>query len=293
MKKHLLVTCALAVLLPSNTLIFAADPSAAPAGPQTFSAYPGAADAKTELHELVAKIQAKLKAGKKTEQDLADDLKQFDVLLAEHKGQATDDVAQILMMKAQLYLQILDNTDKGVELITQLKRDFPDTTQGKNADKILASIKAAEASKKVSRGLAEKTKFPDFTEQDVTGKSLSIANYKGKVVLLDFWATWCGPCRGELPNVIKIYNTYHDKGFEIIGISLDSDKSKLTAFTDEQKMPWQQYFDGLGWQNKLAVKYGVQSIPATYLLDGNGMIIAKDVRGEALEAAVAKALTKN
>jgi hypothetical protein len=93
-----------------------------------------------------------------------------------------------------------------------------------------------------------------------------------------------------LPNVLKTYEKHHDKGFEIIGISLDQDKQKLTSFTESKKMPWVQYFDGKGWQNKLASKYGIKSIPATYLLDGQGKIIAKDLRGEALEAAVAKAL---
>jgi hypothetical protein len=93
--------------------------------------------------------------------------------------------------------------------------------------------------------------------------------------------------------VIKSYEKHHDKGFEIIGISLDEDKEKLKSFTGEKKMTWQQYFDGKGWGNKLAVKYGVQSIPATFLLDSQGKIIGRDLRGEALEEAVSKALAKN
>ena len=112
-------------------------------------------------------------------------------------------------------------------------------------------------------------------------------------MLLDFWATWCGPCVQELPNVVKTYDKYHSQGFEVIGISLDRDRQKLAGFTKEKKMPWPQYFDGLVWENKLAVKYGINGIPATFLLDGQGKIIAKDLRGEALEQAVAKALGKN
>jgi peroxiredoxin len=96
----------------------------------------------------------------------------------------------------------------------------------------------------------------------------------------------------ELPNVIKIYDTYHKQGLEIIGISLDKDQQKLLSFTKEKNMAWPQYFDGLVWQNKLAVKYGVNSIPATYLLDGQGSIIGSDLRGDDLEQAVAKALAK-
>jgi thiol-disulfide isomerase/thioredoxin len=121
---------------------------------------------------------------------------------------------------------------------------------------------------------------------------LSLANYKGRVVLIDFWATWCGPCVAELPSLLKTYEKHHGNGFEIIGISLDEDQTKLEDFMKQKKMTWQQFFDGQGWQNKLGQKYGVNSIPATYLLDGEGKIIGKDLRGDELEAAVARALAK-
>jgi len=249
-------------------------------------------DAGTELKDLVTKISAKIKEGAKSEQALAPELKEFEALVAKHKGEKSEDAAQILNMEAMLYLQILDNTDKGTELLNQLKRDFPDTKAGQSVDKVLESIKAQEGAKKIQRSLTVGSQFPDFSEKDVAGKPLSIANYKGKVVLIDFWATWCMPCVRELPNVIKAFEAYHKKGFEIIGISLDKDKDKLTAFTKEKDMTWPQYFDGLGWQNKLAVKYGVNSIPATYLLGGDGKIIGKDLGGEALEKAVSEALTR-
>jgi len=277
MKHKLLIVLAALTLSLSNQPGFAAEKS----------------DASAELKDLIAKVQAKLQADKKSETDLADELKEFDTLLARHKDEKTDEVANILNMKAMLYLQVFDNTEKGVELIKQIKRDFPDTMPGKNADQMLDSLKQQAEAKKVRESLVAGAKFPDFDEKDVAGKPLSIANYKGKVVLLDFWATWCPPCRAELPSVIKTYEKHHPKGFEIIGISLDKEEAKLTSFTKEKEMTWQQYFDGKGWGNKLAAKYGVQSIPATYLLDGEGKIIGKDLRGEELEAAVAKALAKN
>lgn len=239
-------------------------------------------DAAAELKALVSKIQAKLAEDKKTEKDLAPELKEFDALIAKHHGEKTDAVAQIVFMKALLYVQVFENTEKGVEMLKGLKNDFPGTKAAENAEPVI-----------IKSSLVSGAKFPDFEEKDVAGKPLSIANHKGKVVLIDFWATWCGPCVQELPNVLKAYDKYHSKGFEIIGISLDQKEDALKNFTATKKMAWQQYFDGKGWGNKLAVRYGVNSIPATYLLDGEGKIIGKDLRGDALAEAVAKALPKN
>ncbi len=244
------------------------------------------AQARADLQVLVGKIQGKINEGKRSETDLAGEIKEFDALLAKYKDQKTDDVAKILLMKAMLYLQMFENVAKGEALIGQLKTEFPGTAPAQQGEDMLASLK-------IKNGMAIGAKFPDFDEKDLAGKPLSVANYKGKVVLVDFWATWCGPCVGELPNVLKAYEKYHQKGFEILGVSLDSDKAKLTAFIEKQKMPWQQYFDGKGWGNKLAGKYGVSSIPATYLLDGEGKIIAKNLRGEALEVELAKILEKH
>ncbi len=241
--------------------------------------------ASAELDALIAKIRTKLSAGQKTKADLAPELREFDDLLAKHKDEKTDDVAQILLMKGVVYQQVLNDQAKGDALMEQLQKDFPDSKQAR-------MVKAQAAAKKLRASLVNGAKFPEFDVKDTAGQPLSIANYKGKVVLLDFWATWCGPCVHELPNVIKAYNAYHSKGFEIIGISLDKDEQKLANFTKEKNMAWRQYFDGLVWQNKLAVKYGINSIPATFLLDGQGAIIGHDLRGEALDQAVAKALDK-
>ena len=249
-------------------------------------------DVELEMKALVEKVNTKLTANKKTEADLSDELKEFDTILAKHKDEKTDEVANVLYMKAMLYLQVLDNTEKGIEVVEQIKKDYPETKAGKGADEMIKSIKQQEESKKVQRALVEGSKFPDFEEKDLMGNALSVAKYKGKVVLVDFWATWCGPCVAELPNVLKAYQQHHGSGFEIIGISLDSDEQKLKDFIKTRNMPWVQYFDGKGWKNKLAGKYGVNSIPMTYLLDGEGKIIGKNLRGEALEKAVATALAK-
>ena len=129
--------------------------------------------ASAELKALISKIQEKLRAGKETEADLAPEIKAFDALLAKHQGEKTDDVAQILFMKATLYQEVLKDNAKGEALLTQLKRDFPDSQQVK-------MLKQQEESSKVRAALAVGSKFPDFSEKDLAGKPLSIANSKAR-----------------------------------------------------------------------------------------------------------------
>ena len=133
--------------------------------------------------------------------------------------------------------------------------------------------------------------FP-VTARDLQGHPLSLAQYNGKVVLMDFWATWCGPCVGEMPNVIAAYNKYHAQGFDVVGISLDQSRPALTAFIAQNKMPWRQVFDGAGWGSAVPREYGVQAIPFGLLIGRDGQIAAVDVRGPELMAAIQKALAK-
>jgi len=247
-------------------------------------------DFNTQLKNVADKIRAKTVAWKTPEADLAPELKELDAIYAQHKGGNAEDLASVLMLKATVYWSVVDNSEKGIAVVRQIKKDYPNTRVGRDADRIISSIQQHEEGRKIRRALADGTKFPDFAEKDLQGNPLSVAKYKGKLVLVDFWATWCGPCVGELPSVIKAYNKHHADGFEIIGISLDMDEQKLKSFLKTKEIPWAQYFDGKGWQNKLAAKYGIQSVPATFLLDGDGKIIGQDLRGEALEEALAKAL---
>ena len=110
---------------------------------------------------------------------------------------------------------------------------------------------------------------------------------------MDFWATWCGSCRAELPNVRQNYETYHDRGFEIVGVSLDSDREALEEFLADEQIPWANLFaegETGGWKHPLAVKYGVQAIPAAFLVDRDGKVIAQDVRGAELGKQLEKLL---
>lgn len=131
-----------------------------------------------------------------------------------------------------------------------------------------------------------------FTSLD--GKEVDLAAMKGKVILIDFWATWCGPCIAELPHVIATYEKYQDQGFEVIGISLDqeTDREKLKTFIKDRNMTWPQYFDGKGWGNEIAQQYGISSIPATFLIGKDGTVAATNLRGDALDEAVSYQLSK-
>jgi len=245
------------------------------------------------LKTLVEKIQEKLKAGQNTEASLAEELKGFDDLIAKNPGAKPDVLAQVVLLKAMLYLQVFEETQKGAALLQKIKTDYPGSKVAAKVDGMLAQIAKQDEAKKVQAALAPGAVFPDFNVKSLTGQPLSVAALKGKVVLVDFWATWCGPCRAELPNVIAIYSKFHGKGFEVIGVSLDSDRDKLDAFLKKQNgMTWPQFFDGQGWSNALAVKYGVESIPFTVLIGPGGKIIGTDLRGAALESAVAAALAK-
>jgi peroxiredoxin len=131
---------------------------------------------------------------------------------------------------------------------------------------------------------------PDFQMNDVNGKPVSLSSFKGQYVLVDFWASWCGPCRQENPNLVKAYNTFKDKGFTILGVSLDKDKKAWVKAIAEDKLSWTHVSDLQFWNNAAARLYRVQAIPANFLLDKEGKIIAKNLRGKDLELELAKVL---
>ncbi|HMH32813.1 MAG TPA: TlpA disulfide reductase family protein, partial [Puia sp.] len=140
------------------------------------------------------------------------------------------------------------------------------------------------------KNVLEKTKMtavgnpaPEFTQNDVSDKPVALSSFRGKYLLIDFWASWCGPCRAENPNVLKAYHQYNPKGFDILGVSLDDKKDKWEQAIQKDHLTWTQVSDLKGWKNSAAEQYGINAIPMNFLLDKNGKIIARGLRGEELE----------
>ncbi|MFD0749841.1 redoxin domain-containing protein [Mucilaginibacter calamicampi] len=156
----------------------------------------------------------------------------------------------------------------------------------------LETARSLKLSIEASKATAIGSIAPDFTQNDATGKPVSLSSFKGKYVLVDFWASWCGPCRAENPNVVKVYNKYKSKKFTILGVSLDKPdaKNNWLAAIKNDGLTWTQVSDLKFWDNEVARLYHISSIPANFLLDPTGKIIARDLRGADLEKKLSEVL---
>jgi peroxiredoxin len=235
-----------------------------------------------QLEKLLNKVSSAYKKGNRIE--------------AENAKKSLDSFKQVYA--DQVYANFLDknpNTPMGLYIVGLYKSFEPD------ADKVLAMFnklpmdlqqlpsatvlkKSIETSQKTAIG-----KFAiDFTQNDTLGNPVTLSSFKGKYVLLDFWASWCHPCRAENPNVVKAFNKYKDKNFTVVSVSLDNNKDKWLKAIHDDGMPWTHVSDLKYWKNDVATKYGINSVPQNFLIDPQGRIIAKNLRGEALEEKLAE-----
>ena len=183
------------------------------------------------------------------------------------------------------YIRVMnarDDDENFKKLAEAHTKAFPDFPGNKGLESQLTKIESRKS-------LKEKPLDLKFTAVD--GTEVDLSKLRGKVVLVDFWATWCGPCVGEIPKVVATYEKLHDSGFEIVGISFDQDKAKLEKMTKDKGMPWVQFFDGQGWKNKFGQQFGVNSIPEMWLVDKKGMVVDTNARQD-LESKVQKLLAE-
>jgi thiol-disulfide isomerase/thioredoxin len=178
-----------------------------------------------------------------------------------------DEIFKMLLLQAKSGRQL---SGEGQLSLAERVLDHPAASE---------SIKAA--AKEILAGKKSYTvgKPLDLSFVSLDGKKISLADMKGKVILIDFWATWCGPCVGEMPNVKKTYDKFHADGFEILGVSLDESKDDLLRFLKKYEITWPQYFDGKHWNNDISFRFGIDSIPAEWLIDKKGILRYTNVRG--------------
>jgi peroxiredoxin len=209
---------------------------------------------------------------------LNDELKDYNIKFAESNPKA---FISVLMIQNML-MQPGTDYEKLEKTYNNLDKSVKDTKPGKSVGELIKNRSSAEVGKAA----------PEFSAPNPEGKMVSLKESLGKVTIIDFWASWCGPCRKENPNVVALYNELHDKGLNIIGVSLDKegDAQKWKDAITTDKLVWPQVSNLKYWNEPIAKKYNVQSIPATFILDASGKIVAKDLRGDELKAKVIELL---
>jgi thiol-disulfide isomerase/thioredoxin len=255
----------------------------------TFRLFANETSLNAETQSLATEIREKVKAGQRRELDFARELKEFDRILAENRDRKDNAIAKIALLKAALYIEIFKDIPKGQQIIDDIRETYPGTQSAMDA-KILANRTIQQINAvKIRAALQNGALFPEFDVTALDGRSLSLTSLQGKIVLIHFWAGWCGPCLREMPTLQLIYKKYQSERYAMVGVSLDTKVETCKRYLTKYCIEWPQYFDGLKWNNILALQYGVDRVPSNYLLN-DGKIIGHNLTPEQLDFALSQLL---
>jgi peroxiredoxin len=211
---------------------------------------------------------------------MEDDKVQKKALVQENPGS----LVSVMVLQDMLNSRVYPSSEIR-DLFDQLSEDIKETSLAQSLDETLTEMSRTDVGNPA----------PEFSGPTPQGEELALEDALGKVTLVDFWASWCKPCRVENPNLVKVYNQYHDQGFNIIQVSLDRPGQKerwMQAIEEDNLGQWNHVSNLMFWQDPIAAKYGVRAIPAAFLLDEDGNIAAKNLRGDDLEEKVSEMLSK-
>jgi thiol-disulfide isomerase/thioredoxin len=211
----------------------------------------------------------------------------------EARQKASDSVTKLVAAIKDIKLKFVEqhlNEDIGMYIynVYILDSKFDPAKVEPLYNRFSAQVKSTELGRRslekidIARRRQTGIKSTDFTQTDLNGKEFTLSSLRGKYVLVDFWASWCVPCRAENPNLVKAYAQLKSKNFEVVGVSLDMGKPEWAAAVKKDNLPWIHVSDLKGWKNAVAAMYGINSVPQNLLINPDGIIIAKDLRGENL-----------